>query len=80
MKSNNTQYKTRQKDNSCAVILAIFACKLREAIMSLLTERACSSQTLTEQSRCRERAACALISHRYQRSQRHCERLAKVED
>ncbi len=38
MKSNNT-HKLRQ-DNSCAVILAIFACKLREAIMFVLTERA----------------------------------------
>ncbi len=36
MKSNNT-HKTRQ-DNSCAVISAIFACKIREAIISLLTE------------------------------------------
>ncbi len=34
MTSNNTQ----DKDNPCAVILAIFACKLREAIISLLTE------------------------------------------
>ncbi len=38
MKSNNTQ-KIRQ-DNSCAVISFIFACKLREAIISLLNERA----------------------------------------
>ncbi len=38
MKSNNT-HKTIQ-DNSCAVISAIFACKLREAIISLLTENA----------------------------------------
>ncbi len=37
MKSNNT-HKWKDKDNSCAVILAIFACKLREAIISLLTE------------------------------------------
>ncbi len=27
-------------DNSCAVISYIFACKLREAIISVLTERA----------------------------------------
>ncbi len=38
MKLNNTQ-KIRQ-DNSCAVISSIFACKLREAIISVLTERA----------------------------------------
>ncbi len=63
MKSNNTQEKIRQdKDNSYAVISAIFACKIREAIISLLTKR--SSQTLTEQSRCRERAVCVLISCR----------------
>ncbi len=36
MKSNNTQ-KIRQ-DNSCAVVSSIFACKLRKAIISLLTE------------------------------------------
>ncbi len=38
MKSNNKQ-KIRQ-DNSCAVISAIFACIIREAIISVLTERA----------------------------------------
>ncbi len=36
MKSNNT-HKIRQ-DNSCAVILTIFACKIREVIISVLTE------------------------------------------
>ncbi len=44
------------------MISAIFACKIREAIISL-NWTACSSQMLTEQSRCRERATCALISH-----------------
>ncbi len=33
-------YIRQDKDHSCAVISAIFACKLREAIISLLTERA----------------------------------------
>ncbi len=36
MKSNNT-HKIRQ-DKSCAMISAIFACKLKEAIISVLTE------------------------------------------
>ncbi len=45
------------------MILAIFACKLREAIISLLTERA-APQTLAEQSRWRERDARVLISRR----------------
>ncbi len=40
MKSNNTQKIRQDKDNSCAVISAIFACKLREAIISLLIEHA----------------------------------------
>ncbi len=40
MKSNNTR-KIRQ-DNSRAVISSICACKLREAIISLLTEHAAS--------------------------------------
>ncbi len=36
-----TIHSIRQdKDNSCAVISAIFACKLREEIISVLTERA----------------------------------------
>ncbi len=48
MKSNNTQ---KTKDNSCAVISVIFACKAKEAIISVLTKRA----ALTEQSRSRER-------------------------
>ncbi len=61
MKSNNTQIISQ--DNSCAMISSIFTCKL-EAVISVLTERDCSSQTLTEQSRCRERAACTLISRR----------------
>ncbi len=38
MKSNNTQ-KIRQ-DNSCAVFSSIFACIIREVIISVLTERA----------------------------------------
>ncbi len=40
MKSNNnTQDKLRQdKENECAVISAIFTCKLRKAIISVLTE------------------------------------------
>ncbi len=36
----------------------------RSNIISVLAEQGCSSQTLTEQSRCRERAACALILRR----------------
>ncbi len=40
MKSNNTHKIRQDKDNSCAGISATFACKLREAIISLLTERA----------------------------------------
>ncbi len=43
------------------MISAIFACKIREAIISL-NWTGCSSQMLTEQSRCRERDTCALIS------------------
>ncbi len=38
MKSNNTHKIRQDKNNSCAVISAIFACKLREAIISVLTE------------------------------------------
>ncbi len=57
MKSNNT-HKTKRIP--VLWFSSIFACKLRETIISVLT--GCSSQTLTEQSRCRERAACALIS------------------
>ncbi len=37
MKLNNTHNIRQDKDNSCAVISA---CKLREAILSVLTERA----------------------------------------
>ncbi len=37
MKSNKKQYKTRQFR---AVISSIFACTFREAIISVLTERA----------------------------------------
>ncbi len=55
MKSNNTHKIRQDKDNSCAVILAIFACKIREAIISLLTEDAAPLRrsSLTEQSRCK---------------------------
>ncbi len=38
MKSNNTQ--NIRQDSSCAVILAIFGCKLREEIISVLSEQA----------------------------------------
>ncbi len=48
------------------MISAIFACKLREAI--------------TEQSRCRERAACALISHRCGSNNDHRDSLKFVQE
>ncbi len=35
MKSNNTHKIRHDKDNSCAVISAIFACKIREATQYL---------------------------------------------
>ncbi len=38
MQSNDTRKIRQNKDNSCAVISAIFACKLRGAIISVLTE------------------------------------------
>ncbi len=62
------------------MISAIFACKIREAIISLLTEPGCSSQTLTEQSRCRERAASALISRRCGRTNDHRDSLKFVQE
>ncbi len=61
MKSNNTQHKTRQ----------FLCCDF--GYICMYTQRSnnicfnwtrCSSQMLTKQSRCRERAACALISRR----------------
>ncbi len=77
---NQTIHNIRQdKDNSCAVISAIFACKLREAIISILTE-GCSSQTLPEQSRCRERAACALISRRCGSTNDHRDSLKFIQE
>ncbi len=39
MKSNNTQYKTRQRQFLC-YDFGYFACKIREAIITVLTERA----------------------------------------
>ncbi len=76
MKSNNTQ-KIRQ-DNSCAVISSIFACKLGEAIISLLTERAAALRRSLNRPDAEKELRCALISRRCQRSQRHSERLTKV--
>ncbi len=60
------EIKEYTEDNSCAVISAIFACKLREAI--------------TEQSRCRERAACALISCRCGSNSDHRDSLKFVQE
>ncbi len=45
------------------MVSSIFACKIREAIISLITERAAPLRRSLNR-RCRERAACALISHR----------------
>ncbi len=77
MKSNNTQMISQ--DNSCAMISSIFTCKL-EAVISVLTERGCSSQTLTEQSRCRERAACTLILRRWSSTNDHRDSLKFVQE
>ncbi len=68
MKSNNKQ-KIRQ-DNSCAVISAIFACIIREAIISVLTERAPLRRSLNRADAEKElrarssRAAAAVPDHR----------------
>ncbi len=54
MKSN-THNISKDKNNSCAVFSAIFACKIREATSSILTESAaplCRSMN-------REREVCA---------------------
>ncbi len=60
MKSNNTQYKTRQRQ----FLFCDFG----------------SSQTLTEQSRCRERAACMLISCRCGSTNDHRDSLKFVQE
>ncbi len=63
MKSNNTQYKTRQRQFLCCDFSYI--CMWTQRSNNICFNwTCCSSQTLTEQSRCRERAACALISRR----------------
>ncbi len=59
----------QDKDNSCAVILAIFACKIREAIISVLTERAPLRRSLNRADA--EKAACALISRRCSSTNHH---------
>ncbi len=58
MKSNTHNIS---KDNSCAVFSAIFACKIREATSSILTESAaplCGSMNRAERER--EGGVCAL--------------------
>ncbi len=64
MKSN-THNISKDKNNSCAVFSAIFACKIREATSSILTESAaphCRSMNRAERERARERegGVCAL--------------------
>ncbi len=59
MKSN-THNISKDKNNSCAVFSAIFACKIREATSSILTETAaplCRSMNRAERER--EREVCA---------------------
>ncbi len=57
MKSN-THNISKDKDNSCALFSAIFACKIREATSSILTEIApplCRSLNRAEREREQER-------------------------
>ncbi len=63
MKSNIHNI-SKDKNNSCAVLSAIFACKIREATSSILTESAaplCRSINRAEREREqeREREVCA---------------------
>ncbi len=62
MKSNNTHNIRQGKDNSCAVISAIFAYKAREAVISVLTERAPLRHSLNRADA--EKGVCELISRR----------------
>ncbi len=64
MKSNNTQKIRQDKDNSCAVISAIFACKIGEAIISVLTERAAPPRRSLNRADAEKelRACCRAVS------------------
>ncbi len=60
MKSN-THNISKDKNNSCAVFSATFACKIREATSSILTESAaplCRSLNRAEREREQERERC----------------------
>ncbi len=65
MSDENNTHKIRQ-DNLCAVISAIFACKLREEILSLLTEHAaplrCSLNRADAEKELRVRWSCAVAA------------------
>ncbi len=50
MKSN-THNISKDKNNSCAVFSAIFACKIREATSSILTESAAPLHRSLERER-----------------------------
>ncbi len=62
MKSNNTQYRTRQFLCCDFGYICMYTQRSNNILYNWM---GCSSQTLTGKSRCRERAACMLIS-------RHC--------
>ncbi len=70
------------------MISAIFACEIREAIISVLTELAASlrrslnraEKEKEKDERCRERAACALISRRCGSTNDHRDLLQFVQE